>query len=104
MWLLNRQWYGSFFYPGGQLVAAYIPSWLQGPTAAISRRPNRILARKLVKRRNVAAIQNHVWWEGLKEVQNATILTLSLEDKALKGCAVMQGFSIFAVICLSGII
>ena len=73
------------FYPRGQSVAAYIPSWLQGPAAAISRRPNRILARKLVKRRNVATIQNHVHWEGLNEVQNATILTLSLEDKALKG-------------------
>jgi len=48
------------FDPGWKIVAAYAPSRLQGTAAAVPRRLVRILARKMVKQRNAAAVQNHV--------------------------------------------
>jgi len=47
----------------------YIPSCLQGTDATIPKKPIKILARKLVKRRNAAVVQYLVQWEGLDEDQ-----------------------------------
>jgi len=47
----------------------YIPTWLQGTEAAVPRTPLKILARKLVKRKNAAAVQYLVQWAGFTEDQ-----------------------------------
>ena len=47
----------------------YIPTWLQGTNTAEARVPINVLARRIVKRRNVAAIQYLVQWDGLTEDQ-----------------------------------
>jgi len=47
----------------------YIPTWLQGTETAVLRTPLKILARKLVKRKNAAAVQYLVQWEGFTEDQ-----------------------------------
>ena len=66
---------------------------MQGTNTAVPILLIKILARKLVKRRNAAAVQYLVQWEGLSEDQASwefaedferKYLHLSLEDKALK--------------------
>jgi len=46
-----------------------IPAWLQGTDTIVPRRPVKILARKMVKRRNAAVVQYLVQWQGLSEDQ-----------------------------------
>ena len=45
----------------------YIPTWLQGTNTAEARVPINVLARRIVKRKNAAAVQYLVQWEGLTE-------------------------------------
>jgi len=47
----------------------YIPTWLQGTNTTEARIPIKVLARRMVKRRNVAAVQYLVQWDGLTEDQ-----------------------------------
>ena len=47
----------------------YIPAWLQGTNTAVVRTPIKVLARRVVKRRNAAAVQYLVQREGLNEDQ-----------------------------------
>jgi len=47
----------------------YIPDWLHGTTTTEVKIPLKILARRIVKRRNVVAVQYLVQWEGLTEDQ-----------------------------------
>jgi len=48
---------------------SYIPTWLQGTEPAVPRTTLKILARKLVKRKNAAAVQYLVQWEWFTEDQ-----------------------------------
>ena len=47
----------------------YIPSRMQGTNATVPKTPMKILATKMEKRKNVAAVQYLVQWEGLSEDQ-----------------------------------
>ena len=47
----------------------FIPNWLQGTNTANSKVPIKVLARKMVKRRNAAIVQYLVQWDGLSEEQ-----------------------------------
>ena len=47
----------------------YIPAWLQGTDSSVARSPSKILARRIVKRRNATAVQYLVQKEGLTEDQ-----------------------------------
>jgi len=47
----------------------HIPNWLQGTNPAVSKMPIKVLARRIVKRKNAAAVQYLVQWEGLTEDQ-----------------------------------
>jgi len=93
------------FDPGGIIVTACIRSWMQSTVAAIPRRSDRIMAREMVQRRHVATVLYHALRAGLNEDQacwellkSCRQLSLSLEDKALKGGALMQDFPIFQLI------
>ena len=59
----------------------YIPPWLQGTDAALPIKPVKILARKLVRRRNVAAVQYLVQWEGLEEDHASWVFADEFERK-----------------------
>ena len=59
----------------------YIPTWLQGTNTANSRVPIKVLARKIVKRRNAAAVQYLVQWEGLNKDQASWEFAEELERK-----------------------
>jgi len=45
----------------------YIPDWLHGTTTTEAKIPLKILARRIVKRRNATAVQYLVQWEGFTE-------------------------------------
>jgi len=47
----------------------YIPAWLQGTATDVTRMPIKILARRMVKRKNAAAVQYLVQWDGFSKDQ-----------------------------------
>jgi len=55
--------------PGLLPTLPYIPEWLHGSTATAVKTPLKILARRIVKRRNAAAVQYLVQWTGYSEEQ-----------------------------------
>ena len=58
-------------FVGVLLNESYIPSWLQDSHFEMVNVPLKIQARRMVKRRNTAAIQYLVQWEGFQEKQAA---------------------------------
>jgi len=71
----------------------YGPEWLQGGHPGNPKTPEKILARRLVKRQNKAAVQILVQWQGFPLEQatleyvmflSPNILNIIVEEKALK--------------------
>jgi len=50
-------------------TSPYIPAWLQGTNSNAARVPIKILARRIVKKKNAAAVQYLVQWDGFTEDQ-----------------------------------
>lgn len=68
-------------FVGSLPAQPYIPSWLQGTNTTDSRVPIKVLARKIVKRRNAAAVQYLVQWDRLTEDQASWEYADVLEQK-----------------------
>lgn len=59
----------------------HIPAWLQGSHSEIVKVPLKVLARRIVKRKNAAAIQYLVQWEGFAEEEATWEFAEELEAK-----------------------
>ena len=56
-------------FVGTFLNEPYIPLWLQGSHSKTVKVPLKVLAVRMVKRRNAVAIQYLVQWEGFQDEQ-----------------------------------
>ena len=59
----------------------YIPAWLQGSHSAAFKVPHKVLARRIVKRKNAATVQYLVQWEGFSEEDATWEFAEEMEEK-----------------------
>ena len=59
----------------------YIPTWLQSTNTTEAKLPIKVLARRIMKRRNVVAVQYLVQWDGLTEDQASWEYANEFENK-----------------------